>query len=101
MPLEAWQNGVAYAPGAIVTHQGKVYSKDADSDQTMPDDQKGGWSLLQDTNLQQYELIETSFNSYEQRVAAHQAAVAAAKASAEAKLQALGLTVEELQAIGL
>ena len=92
MPLEAWQNGVAYAPGAIVTHQGKVYSKDADSDQTMPDDQKGGWTELQDTNLQQYELIEASFNSYEQRVADH-------KAQVLAKLQAEGLNPDAVKAV--
>jgi len=99
--METWKQDKTYAPGTVVLHKGEVYQKLDDNDQTEPDSIGGGWVELQNTNLQQYELIEASFNSYEQRKAQHQAAVKAAKASAEAKLAALGLTKEELQALGL
>ena len=80
---------------------GKVYSKDNDADQTEPDEHAGGWSVLPSADPLAFLAIQDSFADYEQRKAQHQQDVAAAKASAEAKLQALGLTVEELQAIGL
>jgi hypothetical protein len=99
--MEIWKPNTAYTPGTIVEHQGKAYRKANDYDQTMPDDKAGGWEELPNNNLQQFETIEAALGSYEQRRDAHLAAVAAAKASAEAKLQALGLTVEELQALGL
>ena len=99
--METWKPDTGYSPGTVVLHQGKVYRKANDYDQTMPDDKAGGWEEVPNNNLQQFENIEASFNSYEQRRDAHLAAVAAAKASAEAKLTALGLTVEELQALGL
>jgi hypothetical protein len=99
--MNTWKQGDIYNPGAVVEHQGQAYRKSNDYDQTMPDDRAGGWELLQNNNLQQFEIIEAALGSYEQRRDAHLAAVAAAKASAEAKLKALGLTVEELQALGL
>ena len=99
--MNTWNSNTHYDANEVVEHNGKVYQKLDDNDQTEPDSIGGGWVELQNTNLQQYELIEASFNSYEQRKAQHQAAVKAAKASAEAKLAALGLTKEELQALGL
>jgi hypothetical protein len=99
--MNTWKQGDIYDPGAVVGHQGQAYRKLDDGDNSPPDAVPGGWELLQNSNLQQYEVIEAALGSYEQRRDAHIAAVAAAKASAEAKLKALGLTVEELQALGL
>lgn len=99
--MDIWKPGVTYPPGAVVEHQGTVYIKDNDGDQSPPDAVPGGWSVVHSPNLPEYEAIEASFASYEQRRDAHLAAMAAAKASAEAKLAALGLTKEELQALGL
>ena len=51
--------------------------------------------------LAAFQAVLDSFTSYEQRKADHLAKVAADKASAEAKLEALGLTVDEVKALGL
>ena len=99
--MNTWKQGNIYDSGSIVEHRGEAYRKLDDGDNSPPDAVPGGWELLQNNHLQQYEVIEAAFGSYEQRRDAHIAAVAAAKASAEAKLEALGLTVEELQALGL
>ena len=98
-----WTNSQTYTAGTVVVHQDKLYQKLDDGDDSPPDDIAGGWVEVpaERNNLAEYTAIETSLGSYEQRVKDHQAKVAAAKASAEAKLKALGLTVDELQALGL
>jgi hypothetical protein len=92
-----------YAPGEFVLHNDKLYQKLDDGDNSAPDDVPGGWGEIpkSNTNLDQYLAIEANFHSYEERRNAHQAKVAADKASAVAKLEALGLTVDELHALGL
>ena len=99
--IEDWKQGQQYTQGTVVTHNGVTYQKLDDSDQSEPDAVGGGWQVLENSNVTEYNAIAQSLGSYEQRVIDHQKAVAAAKASAEAKLAALGLTAEELQAIGL
>ena len=98
-----WTNSQTYTAGTVVVHQDKLYQKLDDGDDSPPDDIAGGWVEVpaERNNLAEYTAIEASLGSYEQRVKDHQAKVAAAKASAEAKLKALGLTVDELQALGL
>ena len=98
-----WTNSKTYTAGDVVVHQDKLYQKLDDGDNSPPDDVAGGWVEIppERNNLTEYTAIETSFGSYEQRVKDHKAKVAAAKASAEAKLKALGFTVDELQALGL
>ena len=98
-----WTNSKTYTAGNVVVHQDKLYQKLDDGDNSPPDDVAGGWVEIppERNNLAEYTAIEASLGSYEQRVKDHQAKVAAAKASAEAKLKALGLTVDELQALGL
>ena len=98
-----WTNSLRYAAGTVVIHQDKVYQKLDDGDNSPPDSVPGGWVEVppERNNLAEYTAIEASLGSYEQRVKDHQAKVAAAKASAGAKLKALGLTVDELQALGL
>jgi len=96
-----WTSGKNYLTGSRVIHEGKVYEKLDDDDQSPPDDIGGGWRLLNVEGVEHYQSIASVLDSYEERVQQHQARLAAAKASAEAKLTALGLTVEELQAIGL
>ena len=101
--MQTWNDKTIYSPGTVVVHQDKLYQKLDDGDDTAPDSVPGGWEQIPDdrNNLTQYTAIESSFNSYEQRVKDHKAKVAADKASAEAKLEALGLTADELQALGL
>ena len=98
-----WTKSQSYTAGTVVVHQDKLYQKLNDGDNSPPDDVAGGWVEVppERNNLAEYTAIEASLGSYEQRVKDHQAKVAAAKASATAKLAALGLTVEELQALGL
>ena len=98
-----WTKSQIYTAGTVVVHQDKLYQKLDDGDDSPPDDIAGGWVEVppERNNLAEYTAIEASLGSYEQRVKDHQAKVAAAKASAEAKLEALGLTVDELQALGL
>jgi hypothetical protein len=99
--MHTWKAGTNYAPGDVVLHEGKTYQKLDDGDQTRPDEVPGGWLELRTPDVQQYLTIEASLTSYEQRRDAHQAAMKVAKASALKKLEALGLTVEELQALGV
>ena len=101
--MHTWESGTTYSPGDAVLHEGKLYIKDDDSDQSEPDSTPGGWteSSSSQNNLQEYLVIEQSLTSYEARRDAYQAQVAVDKASAEAKLQALGLTADELKALGL
>lgn len=98
-----WTKAKSYTAGTVVVHQDKLYQKLNDGDDSAPDSAPGGWIEVppERNNLAEYTAIETSLGSYEQRKAKYQAKVAAAKASAEAKLKALGLTVFELQALGL
>ena len=98
-----WTKSQSYTAGDVVVHQHKLYQKLDDGDNSPPDDIAGGWGEIppERHNLAEYTAIEASFGSYEQRVKDNKAKVAAAKASAEAKLKALGLTVDELQALGL
>ena len=98
-----WTKSQTYAAGTVVVHHDKLYQKLDDGDDSPPDSVPGGWVEVppERNNLAEYTAIETSFGSYEQRVKDHKAKVAAAKASATAKLAALGLTVEELQSLFL
>ena len=98
-----WINSKTYTAGDVVIHHSKLYQKLDDGDSSPPDDIAGGWVEIppERNNLAEYTAIEASLGSYEERVKDHKAKVAAAKASAEAKLKALGLTVDELQALGL
>ena len=70
----------------------------------------GGWTITGDTyeGIQFIEAtpitkkeFEDGFAQYDAWKAQQDAAKAAAKAAAQAKLAALGLTVEDLQALGL
>ena len=98
-----WTNSKNYTAGTVVVHQDKLYQKLDDGDNSPPDSVPGGWVEVppERNNLAEYTAIETSLGSYEQRVKDRKAKVAAARASAEAKLKALGLTVDELQALFL
>lgn len=89
--MENWKPGQIYPAGTVVLHHGQPYIKDDDTDQTEPDDVAGGWTPLAFHNLTQYQAIEASFSSYEQRVADH-------KAQVLAKLQAAGLEPDEVKA---
>jgi hypothetical protein len=99
--IETWAADVAYQPGSLVTHQGAVYQKLDDGDQSEPDGVAGGWQLLVTSNVAEYNAIAQSFASYEARVQAHQSKMTAAKRSAMGKLAALGLTADEINALGL
>ena len=92
-----------WSPGLVVEYKGKLYRKLDDGDNSPPDEVPGGWSELpkDETNLAEYLKVETALNSYEAKRDAHKAKVAADRKSAEAKLEALGLTVDELKALGL
>ena len=85
-------HGKTYTPGDVVQHQGKVYSKDSDGDDSPPDAVPGGWTEVVNHNLPEFEAIEASFNSYEQRKAAH-------KATVMAKLMKEGLNPDDVQAV--
>ena len=101
--MNTYESGTTYAPGTVLLHNDKLYRKLDDGDNSSPDDVPGGWSELpkDETNLPEYLTIEASLTSYEARRNAYQIKVAADRKSAEAKLEALGLTVDELQALGL
>ena len=97
--IEDWKQDQQYSPSTVVLYNGVTYQKLNDGDNTEPDAVGGGWQVLENSNVAEYNAIAQSFSSHEQRVIDHQKAVAAAKASAEAKLAALGLTVEEVKAL--
>ena len=92
MHIPEWQPGVVYQPGTVVTYQGQVYQKLDDDDQSPPDDIPGGWVEITNDNHQEFEKIEASFNSYEQRKADH-------KAEVLAKLAAEGLNPDDVKAV--
>jgi hypothetical protein len=54
-----------------------------------------------ESNIKEYAPILESLSTYEARVKLHQAEVELAKRQAEEKLLSLGLTVDELKALGL
>lgn len=92
-----------WSPGLVVEHNGKLYKKLDDGDNSAPDDVPGGWVEVpkDETNISEYLTIEAQLSSFEARAKEHQEHLAAERASAEAKLKALGLTVDELKALGL
>jgi hypothetical protein len=90
--IETWAADAAYQPGNLVTHQGVVYQKLDDGDQSPPDSIPGGWSALENSNVAEFNAIATSFSSDEERVRQH-------KADILAKLQAAGLRPDEVKAV--
>jgi hypothetical protein len=91
-PIAAWQAGTTYTAGTIVTHNGGVYQKADDGDNTEPDAIAGGWSVLENSNVAEFNAIATSFSTYEERVRKH-------KADTLAKLHAAGLDVDAVKAV--
>ena len=77
MHIPEWQPGVDYQPGTVVTYQGNVYQKLDDDDQSPPDDIPGGWKLVENTNLDQYNAIDQALGSFESRRDAHKADILA------------------------
>ena len=96
-----WTSGKNYLTGSRVIHEGKVYEKLDDDDQSPPDDIGGGWLeiLISKESLDRYQKIVESFSTYEARVIQHQQQQAQAKQSALEKLNKLGITTEELEAL--
>jgi hypothetical protein len=91
--METWnQTNAPYQAGVMVLHNGEAYRKLDDDDQTEPDTIGGGWELLQNSNVAEFQAIESAFSSYEQRVADH-------KAKVLAKLQAAGLSPDAVKAV--
>ena len=101
MTLEAWVQGTTYSPGSVVSHNGKYYEKLDDVDQSEPDEIDGGWLeiLISKESLDRYQKTVESFSTYEARVIQHQQQQAQAKQSALEKLNKLGITTEELEAL--
>ena len=99
--MHAYNCNHAYTPGEVVVHEGKVYSRDSNPGHSTPGTELCGWCEIPEnqTNLQSYLAVEQSFGDYESRRDAYQAKLAADKASAEAKLAALGLTADEIKAL--
>jgi len=91
-PIAAWQAGTTYTAGTIVTHNGGVYQKADDGDNTEPDAIAGGWSVLENSNVAEFNAIASSFSTYEERVRKH-------KAATLAKLHAAGLDPDEVKAV--
>jgi hypothetical protein len=90
--IQPWAADVAYTPGTCVTHKGTVYQKLDDGDNTEPDAVAGGWSVLEDSNIEEYNAIATSLGGYEERVKLH-------KATVLAKLHAAGLDAADVKAV--
>jgi hypothetical protein len=91
--METWKQGKAYGPGAVVKHNDNLYQKLDDGDNSPPDDIAGGWEPVSaENNLAEFEAIEASFLSYEERKAKYQADVLA-------KLKAAGLDPAAVQAV--
>ena len=59
-----------------------------------------GEQIVRDMTEEELIAYEASLNSYKQRIAKEELEIAA-KAAAEAKLEALGLTTDDLRALGL
>jgi len=92
MHIHDWQPGVTYQPGTVVTYQGQAYQRLDGGDDSEPDDNPGGWQLLENTNLDEYRHIEESMSSYEARREAHKAEVIAA-------LEAEGLDPDDVRVV--
>ena len=92
MHIPEWQPGVVYQPGTVVTHAGKVYQKLDDGDNSPPDEIPGGWLLIENTNLDEYNAIDQALSSFESRRETHRAEVLA-------KLAAEGLDPSDVQAV--
>ena len=92
--MDTYKVGITYSPGSAVLHDGKLYQKLDDGDNSTPDDVPGGWELIPDdrSNLKEYQAIEASLGSYEQRVKDH-------KAEVLAKLAAEGLDPLDVKAV--
>ena len=92
--MDTYKAGTTYIPGSVVLHDGKAYQKLDDGDNSPPDDVPGGWKLIPDdrSNLTEYQAIEASLGSYEQRVKDH-------KAEVLAKLAAEGLDPSDVKAV--
>ena len=67
---------------------------------TMDIDATTGEQIIRDMTDDEQMAYEASLNSYRQRLAKEELE-AAAKVAAEAKLEALGLTTDDLRALGL
>ena len=92
MHIPEWQPGVDYQPGTVATYEGQVYQKLDDSDISPFDDTPGGWLLVENTNLHEYEAIDQALGSFESRRDAHKAEVLAA-------LEAEGLAADDVRAV--
>ena len=92
MKIPKWQRGVVYQPGVVVTYRGKVYQKLDDGDQSPPDNIPGGWKLIENTNLAEYNAIDRALGSFESRRDTHRAEVLA-------KLAADGLDPADVRAV--
>ena len=92
--MDTYKAGTAYIPGSVVLHDGKAYQKLDDGDNSPPDDVPGGWKSIPDdrSNLTEYQAIEASLGSYEERKAKHQAEVLK-------KLAAAGLEPADVLAV--
>jgi hypothetical protein len=90
--IKTWAADVAYQPGNLVTHQGVVYQKLDDGDQSPPDSVPGGWSPLENSSVAEFNAIATSFAGYEERVRQHKAGILA-------KLQTAGLNPDDVKAV--
>jgi hypothetical protein len=90
--MDTWKQGDSYDPGTVVLHQGKAYTKLDDGDNSPPDAVPGGWQELETSNVAEYQAIEASFSSYEERKAKHQAEV-------RSKLAAAGLSEDDVKAV--
>lgn len=99
--MDTYNPSVVYNLGDLVVFNGKLYSKDNDSDQSTPDDVAGGWTHVTTATFDSSELdrINASFNTYEQRVQEYQQHKAQTKQTALEKLNKLGITTEELEAL--
>jgi hypothetical protein len=89
--IQPWVQGT-YSAGDLVSHNGEVYRKVNDADQSEPDAIPGGWELMPSTNLSEFNAIATSFSTYEERVRKH-------KADTLAKLHAAGLEPADVKAV--
>ena len=89
-----WTNSQTYTAGTVVIHQGKLYQKLDDGDNSPPDDIGGGWVEIppERNNLAEYTAIEASLSSYEDRKKAHRAAILK-------KLTDAGLSPDDVKAV--
>lgn len=97
-----WQPNTTYHPGDVVIHNGVLYTKLDDGDNSAPDAVAGGWESAGSPeldNLDEFLAIKNSFASYVEQSAKYQAKLQADRTSAEEKLHRLGLTADEVTAL--